>query len=133
MFLIQEECYHGKPGGLSIGELPSGSLDDQGLCLLQRSLLFGTAVPLLKLSFELVSWKAQKQGGEVASGTWHVTRHGEQCHNLQMLCFVESSIVAYLLPEGEMTVGSIVLTGWLILLSDTMKYAHRSKQSSCQG
>lgn len=32
VFLIQEECYHGKPGGLSIGELPSGSLDDRGMC-----------------------------------------------------------------------------------------------------
>lgn len=53
VFLIQEECYYGKPSGLSIGELPSGSLDDQGMCLLRWSLLFRTAVPLWKLSFEL--------------------------------------------------------------------------------
>ena len=53
MFLIKEKCYRGKSGGLWTGQLPSGSLGDQGLCLSQRSFLFRTAVSLLKL---LLSW-----------------------------------------------------------------------------
>lgn len=30
MFLIKEKCYRGKSGGLWTGQLPSGSLGDQG-------------------------------------------------------------------------------------------------------
>lgn len=41
-----------------------------------------------------LSWRAQREGGDVASGTWHVMRHGERCHNLQMLRFVKSSTMA---------------------------------------
>lgn len=81
---------------------------------------------------ELVSWMAQRPGGLIAPGTWPTRSHGddweEQYRSLQTLCSVsEWSTEAGLSPEGEMPGGlNCEMAGWLILLSATMEYPHKS-------
>ena len=75
---------------------------------------------------------AQRPGGLIAPGTWPTRSHGddwgEQYRSLQTLCSVsEWSTEAALSPEGEMPGGlNSEMAGWLILLSATMEYPHKS-------
>lgn len=63
-------------------------------CLL-RSACFLTAAPLSEPSFELGSWGARTQGGDIAAGSRHAQKHGadrgEQCRSLQVLRLVQKS------------------------------------------
>lgn len=126
VFLIQEECYYGKPSGLSIGELPSGSLDDQAMCLLRWSLLFRTAVPLWKLSFELECPERKRWccfGDLARYETWGAV---SQSANASFCKVIQHGLAISWRGDGS---GVCNLEG----LADTVEYAHRPQQSILLG